>query len=230
MKDLERLLDDDGADRELSRLFRTGRPPAPIPRAAFQRSQGRVRALLAAPLGLGVLAWVQHAALGAALGATVAVVAAYPRLRARFDPAPTPPATVSAPRAAPPAPPTRTLPAPVPSAIPAPTASVKSVPVATFPSSPENPLLRETALLERARSQQDRAPLTSLHWLAEHEREFPNGTLALEREFLTVVTLLRVGRREVAETRARALRARAPGSLYEQRLDRLVAPEPAREP
>jgi hypothetical protein len=51
--------------------------------------------------------------------------------------------------------------------------------------------------------------------------EFPNGALLVEREFLTVSALERLGRRREAEARANALRARSPGSLYERRLEKL---------
>lgn len=222
MKEVERLVQDRGADPELSRLFRAGRAPAPLPPAAFQRSRRRVVGLLAAPAGLGLVVWVQHAALGAALGASVAVVAAWPRLRAQHEPTAPPSATAPPSKAAPRARPEPLRTTPPPSAAPEPSAASKSVRIGeSHSSTPENPLARETALLEGARAALESRPLVSLKLLAEHEREFSSGTLALEREFLAVVALLRIGQRENAESRARSLRERAPGSLYERRLDRL---------
>ncbi|HEY3498417.1 MAG TPA: hypothetical protein VGK73_27175 [Polyangiaceae bacterium] len=224
MNRLERLTENEAADPELARLFRAGRPPAPLSRAAFERSRGRLR--LGVPAGLGVLVWIQHAALGAALGATVAVVAAWPRLSSHFAPPAAPSAAParSRERESVPALPRPTTPPPAPISpeerqAPRPkSAALPSVQSAA----PENPLLRESALLERARAELDRQPATSLRLLAEHEREFPNGTLAVERDFLTVAGLLKLGQRDRAEARAAALRARAPGSLYAQRLDRLL--------
>jgi hypothetical protein len=230
MKELERLTDDRAADRELKRLFRAGRAPEALPRGAFERSRKRVAALGAAPLGLGVLAWVQHAALGAALGTTVAVVSAWPRLVNR---APAPPAaSASAPASGGLPPVAQRAPSPPaapPSSAPAATVATTPSPAPAVPaaSAAESAVLRETRLLERARAELEERPAASLRLLADHEREFPNGTLAVEREFLTVAGLLRVGQRERAEARAAALRERAPGSLYEQRLERLLGGEDA---
>jgi hypothetical protein len=225
MNELERLIDDRSADAELARLFRAGRAPAPIPRGAFQRSRRRVLGLVAAPLGLGVLGWVQHAALGAALGTTVAVVAALPRLLSPSPATPQAPPSASAPAPAPA--PVRRVAAPLASADPGPPHAIAvptaSAPAAAFPlPTPENPLLRETRLLERARAELERRPELSLRLLAEHEREFPSGALAVEREFLAVAGLVQLGERARAEARATALRARNPGSLYEQRLERIL--------
>ena len=61
--------------------------------------------------------------------------------------------------------------------------------------------------------------------LEEHRVEFGSGTLVLERQFLEVEALLRLGRRDQAIARAADLRARAPGSLYERRLTQLLGNE-----
>lgn len=221
MSEFERLIDDREADPELARLFRAGRAPAPIPRTVFQRSRTRLLAVSAAPFG--VLAALQHAALGAALGTAVAVAAAVPRFYAQRA-APTPSVAASsvstaAPRK--PAPVALPLPPPPePAASLAPTKPTNAAPPASVET--ENPLLRETALLERARTELERRPATALRLLSEHEREFPNGALVVERDFLTVAALLALGERPRAVARAQALRARSPGSLYEQRLDQLL--------
>jgi hypothetical protein len=180
--------------------------------------------LSAAPAALGVLTWVQYAALGAALGTMVAAAAALPQLLAAPT-APNPPSSsVSSAQGV--APPLERAPDPMPSFAPAPAEALgiggHPAPVA---STAEHELLRETKLLEKARAELERRPELCLELLREHGREFPNGTLALEREFLTVATLVRLGRRSEAEARALHLRARAPGNLYEKRLERLLATE-----
>jgi hypothetical protein len=58
--------------------------------------------------------------------------------------------------------------------------------------------------------------------LRDHELRFPAGQLRIEREFLIVDALVRLGRRPEAEARARALDQQAPKSLYGERLDRIL--------
>jgi hypothetical protein len=86
----------------------------------------------------------------------------------------------------------------------------------------EHDLSREARALESARELLARSPAQALSLLSRHEREFPDGTLAVERELLTVDALLRLGRRSEAEARGRALRGRAPSSLYERRLEKML--------
>lgn len=216
MNSPRRLLDDRSADPELVRLLRGARPPRALDESAFRRSRVRVVALGAMP-ALGVLVLVKNAALGAVLGAAVAVGAASPRLfEARPAVAPTSSAVE---RAAPQ--PVAVVRSPEPVTVPAPAPSQAPTPVAE-PTPPDDAgLSRELALLESARSELERRPGSALSLLARHEIEFPNGTLALEREFLVVSALERLGRRREAEARANALRARSPGSLYERRLEKL---------
>jgi hypothetical protein len=78
-------------------------------------------------------------------------------------------------------------------------------------------------LLERARQLLSSSPGQALAVLTDHERSFPQGTLGPEREILAVDALVRLGRRNEAERRGRALLARSPGSLYEERLARILA-------
>jgi hypothetical protein len=186
---------------------------------------------LAAPATLGVLALIQQAALGAALGTATAVVVALPRLMTEPSVAPSaathpvPSATVPQARAA--VPRVERAPEALPPAAAEPSASFEitrqPAPSAT---STEHLLVRETRLLERARAELAARPERCLALLSEHAREFPNGALALEREFLTVASLVRLGHRAEAEARAAALRARSPGSLYEERLERLLGKTP----
>jgi hypothetical protein len=229
MKELSRLVDDRD-EPELARLFRAGRAPAPLPRAAFERSRRRVLAL-AAPATLGMVALIQHAALGAALGTATAVVVALPRLLAEPSAAPSaaphPAPSVTVPQARAAAPRVERAPEALPSAAAEATASFEITRLpAPSSSSTEHLLVRETRLLERARAELAQRPERCLALLSEHALEFPSGALALEREFLTVASLVQLGRRAEAEARAEALRARSPGSLYEERLERLLGETP----
>ena len=213
----QRLVDDDAADPELARLLRAARPPHPLEAATFERSRRHVVALGSVPAALGVLVWVKHAALGAVLGVVVTAAVSAPRfLVTRDSVAPAPSASVR-------------KQAPTPSRRPRPvgpvaTAEPSAAPVAVIAPAPavDAGLSRELLLLESARAEIERHPRSSLALLSQHEREFPRGALAVEREFLTVSTLVRLGRLREADARAAALRARAPGSLYEQRLDALL--------
>jgi len=227
MKELSRLVDDGDAEPELARLFRAGRAPTPLSPRTFERSRRRVLGLAAAPATLGALALIQQAALGAALGTASALVVALPRFMAEPSAAPqtAPSATVTHVPAVVP----RVEPAlePIPSAAAESSASFEiarqPAPSAT---TTEHLLVRETRLLARARAELALRPERSLTLLSEHAREFPNGALALERELLTVASLVRLGRRTEAEARAEALRARSPGSLYAERLERLLGKTP----
>jgi hypothetical protein len=106
------------------------------------------------------------------------------------------------------------------------------------PSVSENPngvehegseeLASEARLLERARSALTTDPLRALELLDQHRREFRQGELELEREFLAVESLVRLGRIDEAEQRAAVVRQLAPASLYEQRLGKLVGRAGAR--
>ena len=217
MNEMRRLVDDGAANPELLRLVRAARPPRPIDSAALERSRRHVVALGSVPAALGVLVWVKHAALGAVLGITVAAAASAPRwLEEPRDTLPAP--ASAAPRRETPA---RAVPRPVESSVapePSRAPSVVSEPAVSVDAG----LSRELALLEAARSELERRPGSALALLAQHEREFSGGTLSLEREFLRVSALVRLGRRRDAEAHARALRARSPSSLYEQRLDAIL--------
>lgn len=225
MNEFPRLIDDGEADPELARLFRAGRPPAPLPRTALGRSRRRVLGLVTAPAALSTLALIQQAALGAALGTATAVGVALPRLMAEPTAAPrrVTSATAAPARAVIPRRGERTFEAPPA----APSASFELVrrPAASAATA-EHALLRETRLLERARAELVPRPELCLQLLLAHAREFPRGALVLERELLTVASLVRLGRRSEAEARAAALRARSPGSLYEERLERLLGDTP----
>ena len=94
--------------------------------------------------------------------------------------------------------------------------------VTAMPSPEQSQLSRETRLLELARQQVGSNPRQALSTLNAHRRDFPRAALATERELMAVDVLLRLGRRDEALRRAAHLRAQAPESIYEQRLQRLL--------
>jgi hypothetical protein len=77
-------------------------------------------------------------------------------------------------------------------------------------------------LLEAARRAIAVEPARALALIERHEREFPAGALTIEREFLAIDALVRAGRRPEAQARGERLQKRMPGSLYEQRLERIL--------
>lgn len=86
-------------------------------------------------------------------------------------------------------------------------------------STPEaDPLLREARLLDEARGLLAARPAEALARLDEHARLFPGGKLALEREFLVIDALGRLGRGAEARARGEALLARSAGTPYEKRV------------
>lgn len=74
-------------------------------------------------------------------------------------------------------------------------------------------LARERALIETARTALARKQPDGIELLLRHERQFPLGRLAEERESLLVQALLQAGREEEARTRGERFRARWPKSL-----------------
>jgi hypothetical protein len=80
----------------------------------------------------------------------------------------------------------------------------------------------EWVLVERARVALLRGdPREALVTLMGHERQFPQGALAEEREVLTIEAMLALGRRKEALVRARAFRERYPNSVHQERLSEL---------
>jgi hypothetical protein len=90
----------------------------------------------------------------------------------------------------------------------------------------EPPERRETAALEQVFSVASSDPSRAMAMLDAFDREFPRGRLRDEREFLGVLVLDRLGRRDEAQTRARALLERSPGGMYAPRLRRLLERAP----
>lgn len=233
MREPRRLLDAPDTSAEARELLGYGRAPERLDPAAFRRSKRRLLATAAVPAAAATVLWVQHAALGALLGVAVTVTATLvPRA---FAPEPTPsarsvesagPPVTTAPRVSSvPETASETLnPTPTPPRnAPAPIASPQPAPIESSGAR----LAREAKLLERARTLLSRSPGQALAVLTDHERTFPDGALGPEREILAVDALVRLGRRDDAERRGRALTARAAGSLYEERLRRILSPDSA---
>ncbi len=207
-------------------LLREAQPSEPLDARTRTRSRQRLLAISALPAAVGVMFWVKNVALGAVLGGTVATALYVPKLRHMT----TKPA-VTANRPAPQVDnPRRSRPAAADVGVEdAGTPTVASVvpqaparsSVAALPSAEPSQLSRETQLLERARKLMASDPKQALLTLDAHRREFPHAALQTERELMAVEALLRLGWREEALRRAAQFRAQAPGSIYEQRLQRL---------
>jgi hypothetical protein len=89
-------------------------------------------------------------------------------------------------------------------------------------TAPGDTLAREIALIDAGRANAATAPARALATLETHRREFPNGQLAAERDFLAVEALLAARRSDEARRRAADLAARYPSSSYAARAARLL--------
>jgi hypothetical protein len=222
-------LDDDAAPPDIRRLLAYGRVPRPLDAQARERSRRQLVALASAPAAAGVLLWIQHLALGAALGTAVSVgvVAARGALFTKAAPRPVASSAATATarlRAVAPVPlPSATSAGPEPLAPPTPrSVSLSTGRLSASAAPPEDDgVAREAALLESARRSLHE-PLQALSLLARHQHEFPRGVLTVERELLVIEALVRAGRRGEAEKRGALLRMRAPGNFYAERLERLL--------
>ena len=238
----KRWLESEHTSAEALELLRAGRAPLRLDEAARGRSRRRVAALAALPVAAGVLVSLPQIALGAVVGAlgTVALLsAADVWVRSKAEPAPSSSASIVAPfapsRAHPPASPLPTqvlTTSPTSETPPAPAGPEASAPArrtlsdspatSNAPEAAQNELEQEIALLEKARRKLALEPHGALSMLREHERLFPSGQLRIEREFLSIDALVRLGRRGEAESRAKALELQAPQSLYGERLNRIL--------
>jgi len=236
MTEPKRWLESGEAPHVAAALLATARPPRPLDAITRARSRRRLGAMTAIPAAAGVIFWIKSVALGAVLGSVVTatvVAVKWPERRAA------PETTTARTAKAPPRAQTRVReaptvePEPESSAVPSAVPSVSTAPSVASASRAREPVLdpatenleREIQLLERARQLMKPNPSLALSTLDQHRREFGSGTLVLERQFLEVDALLRLGRRDQAIARAADLRARAPNSLYERRLSKLLDPE-----
>jgi hypothetical protein len=96
--------------------------------------------------------------------------------------------------------------------------------IAPPPSNPfeTTPLSQEAALVDRAERLLRSNPAGALRLTEERRRRFPSGALDQEAEVVAIDALLRLGRRDVAERRARIFEAAHGGSLHARRIRRLI--------
>ncbi len=81
----------------------------------------------------------------------------------------------------------------------------------------------EAQLLLRARRALSRDPSRTLALTETHRRDFPEGTLAQERESLAIFALQQLGRISEAHARARSFARRFPGSPHQTAIRRALA-------
>jgi hypothetical protein len=116
----------------------------------------------------------------------------------------------------------------MPSMTPAPDAHVRA-PKAVASGSQRKPgesgLSGERSLLDQARRYMTEGePARALDVTSRHERDFPNGKLAEEREAMAIRALLALGNLEEARARGGRFAARFPGSLLAPALEPAFAP------
>ncbi len=90
----------------------------------------------------------------------------------------------------------------------------------------EPPEQRETTALEQVFTVVSSDPSRAMALLDAFDREFPRSRLRDERDFLGVLVLDRVGRRDEARARAQSLLDRSPTGMYAPRLRRLLQAAP----
>ena len=229
MTEIRPWLEAEDVPAHLRDLLLEAEASQPLDARTQARSRRRLVAMSALPAAAGVVFWVKNIALGAVLGGAVAVVAYAPKLRpsaVKRDVTASQPAaratgvhrSVLAVRDASVEDSGAVAAVTAISSVAAPVRSS----VAALPSAEPSQLSRETQLLERARGLIGNDAQQALLTLDAHRREFPHGALELERELMAVDALLKLGQRQEAHRRAAQLRAQAPGSIYEQRLTRLL--------
>lgn len=178
--------------------------------------------------------------------ACVAAAASYWASRARQRPIPTPSESSSSPRAGailrePAVEPAPSQEEPVPAATTETVAGPhtgRDPPRALSSAVAQGP--SELQLLREAQRLQASDPAAALAVVARHQRLFPSGVLAQERELVAVDALTRLGRSEAARARAAAFLRQYPGSVHALRIRELVrapassssvrAPEPLPAP
>jgi hypothetical protein len=224
-------LDSDLAPESVVQLLRAAQLPRPMRPSEFKRAHRRVVGIAGVSAGAAALVWIKSVAMAGLLGVAGGAVAvgAITVLRSQ---SPSPPAATTALSAT--AAPGRPLPTssnalPVPEApAPAVSASASSGSTQGAPSStPAETMAEEAALLEQARVAMSSDPSQALSILQTHASRFPRARLSMEREFMTVDALQRLGRVDEARARANAMIASAPDSLYARRLRAMLQIQPA---
>jgi hypothetical protein len=212
MSEPTRLRDDGAPEAGTVRaLLRAGEPTRAISHQERRRTAARV-ARLTSVAAVGALAWLPAAALGAGLG--VAAVSVAWLVPPWLSPPSAPPRPSRS--TAPVEPPAPVDLSPSPAVAPAPSAPPAA------PAPPADPLAQEAALLERARTALAASPAQALALTEAYAARFPGGMLRIERDLVAIDALRRLGRLDEARARGEAVLARAPGSLYEARIRKLL--------
>lgn len=226
MKAPERLRDT--ASPEVRALLESASPSRAMTPEERSRSRARLGRYVAVAAVAGGLSWLPGAAFGAGLGLIVGIgtLVAPPWLSPDPPESSRPPAAATAPLPAGPASATPESPAAPPtaearsSAAQAPSAPSAST-TATLPT-PEDLLAGEVALLDRARASLSGDPAEALRLAGEHAARYPRGKLGAEREMVAIDALRRLGSSGEARARAESLLAGAKGSLYEERIRKMI--------
>lgn len=216
----------DASSDDVGALLRAVPPTRSITADEQARTRARLARHVAAVAVAGSLSWLSGAALGAGLGVVVGVASLFApgwdAPGAASSPAATSRDAASATARAP-LPPAAPSASPEPSAAPA--RAPSSGPLAAATSSAEPPadlLAEEVALLDRARGALGSAPAEALRLTEEHAARYPRGKLGVERELVAIDALRRLGRAAESRSRAEALLVRARGSLYEERIRKML--------
>lgn len=231
----------DAQDPELRELMRYTKAEGRLTPAEVEALTSRVLAELAvgASLPSATATVPARFALAAKVAATGALAAGLtvaalvlqrtpsPRTTA---PQKTPPAAkasaVDPPRVPDPPPPTAATTPDPPRAEPPKPRSVRRQPAPPLTPETQPPRIGEIELLKRVRQRLPGDPRGALEVLAQHERDYPAGIFAEEREVLAIEALWRTGHTEPARQRLQMLRARYPKSVYRERLEALLAHGP----
>lgn len=234
MSDPRRWVEDADAPTEMRSLLADARPPRAM--SAAERAamtQAAARAATSSALPLSTAAW---ASLVAGVAVTVVSASLLLHRAPRADvarphervtetpraiaPVVAPPSEepTPAPRPIPPRSPTSARRARIPPRRAAPRATPTTVAATEGRATLDQSLAAESAWLTHARSLLVTDPAAALATLEAHATRFERPRLVEEREFMVVEALRRVGRHAEANTRARALIARAPASAYARRL------------
>lgn len=220
----------DVGSEDVRALLSYARPTRPITTVERERTAVRVLGKVA-PLSVMLLFTAKGLAVG--ITASVAAVAAstvLPTVLTRHDPPVAQPAPkqMPSPHTAPQVPATADSARSVPVPVPPQKNSVEArpAPIVETPEPEKDKLAREAELIERARAALKSSPARALALAEQHARTFPTGYLSLERELVAVDALQRLHRRQAARARGEALLSRARGSIYEDRIRRLLEKVP----
>jgi hypothetical protein len=95
--------------------------------------------------------------------------------------------------------------------------------VASAPQPLAAVIVEETRLLDAAKSALAVRPAETRRLVDEHERRFPDGHLAQEREVIAIEALTRTGQQDEARARGAVFQRRFPRSAHLRRVQALLA-------